>query len=155
MRAIPGSAIQINEPWLAYATIDRALLDAAWQLGAWDLERLERRACNEIGAPSAEALNCRQAFADYTEGCTARVRLVDEAPDRQELMQLGAARGYLRWTFRPMKGGLWRESATGDDTLGESGSRQLPCPVAVCSLKNGMRSRSVHRLGQVERNILP
>jgi hypothetical protein len=153
-RAVPGSAIQINEQWQAFESIDQALLDAAWQLGAWDLERLQRRSCNEIGASAHEALACRQAFGDYADDRSGQAQLVDEAPDRKGLMQLGAAKGYLRWTFRPVKGGLWREAASDDDTLEADGGRQLPCPITARPLKDAPVSRNVYRLGWLERVIL-
>jgi len=43
------------------------LLDAAWRSGAWEVERVEQRSCNVIGASAAEALACGQAFGDQGE----------------------------------------------------------------------------------------
>ncbi|MFX7052496.1 hypothetical protein ABTH91_20905, partial [Acinetobacter baumannii] len=37
-RSVPGSAIQLTHAWQSVEAVDEALLDAAWQLGAWDLE---------------------------------------------------------------------------------------------------------------------
>ncbi|MGD7283799.1 diguanylate cyclase, partial [Ralstonia pseudosolanacearum] len=128
-RPMPGSAIQLGKPWHSFETVDATLLDAAWQLGAWEVERIERRACNVIGASSSEALACRQAFGDYTDGASAGEHLVDGAPDRDALMQLAARKGYLRWLFRPVKGGLWHVLDEPDDTLETDGGRRPPCPV--------------------------
>ena len=58
-RPVPGSAIQFELPWQALESVDETLLDAAWRLGAWELERVERRGCNTIGASAGEALACR------------------------------------------------------------------------------------------------
>lgn len=102
------------------------LLDAAWQLGAWDVERIERRACNVIGASAAQALACRQAFGDYREDAARASRIFDDNIDRTRLMQLAAHRGYVRRLFRPVKGGLWQGLDEPDDTLDEDGGRTPP-----------------------------
>jgi hypothetical protein len=39
MASIPGFALQLNDRWLALEHLDDAMLQAAWQLGAWDLMR--------------------------------------------------------------------------------------------------------------------
>ncbi|MGF6962322.1 hypothetical protein QFZ97_008278 [Paraburkholderia youngii] len=53
-RPVPASAIQLDAPWHSFETVDTVLLDAAWQSGAWDVERVERRGCNVIGASAAD-----------------------------------------------------------------------------------------------------
>ncbi|MFM0016676.1 diguanylate cyclase [Paraburkholderia sediminicola] len=165
-RPVPGSAIQISEPWQNFETVERALLDAAWQLGAWDVERVERRPCNEIGASAGEALACRQAFGDYAgaqveQGLQrnadeerARQHLIDDAPDRDDLMRLAAREGYLRWLFRPVKGGVWRQMDDSDDTRELDGGRRLPCPVMPQPRRAGQRGRTLYRLGSVRRIIV-
>jgi hypothetical protein len=153
IRAVPGSALQLNDRWQAIETIDAAMLDAGWQLGAWDVEREERRACAWIGASEQEALACRQAFGEHPMAAEGP-QVVAEAPDRPDLMRLGAAVGYVRWTFRPARGGLWRETAD-DDTLAPDGSRQPPCPVAPQAPRGGRESHTRYRLGWVSRLWLP
>ncbi len=153
-RPVPGSAIQLGQPWHRFEAVDEALLDAAWQLGAWELERVERRGCNVVGASSGEALACRQAFGDYGDGTAEREALLDGAPDRTELMQMAANEGYLRWLFRPVKGGLWRTLDEPDDTLGADGGRRPPCPVLPMSRRTEARGRTVYRLGAVQRILL-
>ncbi|MGX6567045.1 diguanylate cyclase [Cupriavidus necator] len=150
-RPVPGSAIQLGEPWHSFETVDATLLDAAWQLGAWEVERIERRGCNMIGASASEALACRQAFGDYTDGEPAGEHLVDGAPDRDALMQLAARKGYLRWLFRPVKGGIWRALDEPDDTRHADGGRCPPCPVPPQPRRPGVGTRTVYRLGQVGR----
>ncbi|KND57729.1 hypothetical protein BSCH_00867 [Candidatus Paraburkholderia schumanniana] len=152
-RPVPASAIQFSEPWHTFEAVDAALLDAAWQLGAWEVERNERRACTVIGAPAGEALACRQAFGEYADDGPADRHLLDVAPDRLELMQLGASKGYLRWQFRPVKGGLWGELGEPDDTLETDRGRRPPCPVPPKPRRQGVPGRTVYRLGAV-RSIL-
>jgi hypothetical protein len=157
-RPVPGSALQLNDRWHVLEDIDRAMLDAGWRLGAWDVERDERRACNWAGASAREALECQQAFGDHPNRVVAQDLLLTEAPDREALMHFGAARGYVRWLFRPVRGGVWQAIAD-DDTLAPDGSRPPPCPVpplASAGLRPGRKAaRTVYRLGRIGRVILP
>ncbi len=106
------------------------LLDAAWQSGAWDVERVEQRGCNVIGASAAETLACRQAFGDYGKDMARDPLLLDDKTDRDGLMQLAARRGYVRWLFRPSRAACGRTPNEPDDTLDIDGGRQPPCPVS-------------------------
>lgn len=152
-RPVPGSAIQINAAWHRLEEVDLAMLDAAWQLGAWDMERLQRRACSSIGASAREALECRQAFGDNPFAAGDETHLLAEAPDRSDLMRLGAACGYVRWLFRPVRGGLWRDLAE-DDTLTAEGGRYPPCPIRPNLTPAGRNRRMVYRLGRVARIVV-
>lgn len=143
--AVPSSALQLNLRWLSLEHVEREVLDAAWQLGAWNLERDEKRACNTIGAPLSEAQACRQAFGDFPASPVSQA-LVAEAPDREALMHLAADVGYVSWQFRPVAGGVW-PAAEGDDTLETGGRRTPPCPVRPLAPKGGKASRTVYRLG--------
>lgn len=154
-RPVPGSAVQLDAPWHSFETVDAMLLDAAWQSGAWDVERVERRGCNVIGATATEALACRQAFGDYGEDVPCDPYLLDGASDRDGLMQLAARRGYVRWLFRPVRGGLWRTLDEPDDTLDADGGRRPPCPVSPRPRRPDGRGRTVYRLGAVHRILLP
>ncbi|KVG80189.1 diguanylate cyclase [Burkholderia ubonensis] len=154
-RPVPGSAIQIDAPWRSFETVDAMLLDAAWQSGAWEVERVERRGCNVICASAAEALACRQAFGDYGEHVARDLQLLIDETARDELMQLAARRGYVRWLFRPVKGGLWRTLDEPDDTLDADGGRRPPCPVPPEPRRPDGRGRTVYRLGRVHRILLP
>lgn len=157
-RSVPGSALQLNDRWQSVEEIDRAMLDAGWRLGAWDVERDERRACNHVGASAGEALECRQAFGDHPGEEAAEGLVLAEAPDRDALMRFGADKGYVRWLFRPVRGGVWRSIAD-DDTLAPDGGREPPCPVAPRTrqgLAPGRKTaRTVYRLGRISRIILP
>jgi hypothetical protein len=43
-------------------------MEAAWELGAWDVARAERPGCLRPGACSTEALACLQAFGSFPFG---------------------------------------------------------------------------------------
>lgn len=150
---VPGSALQVSDPWREMTSLDHAMLDAAWQFGAWDLVREEHRGCNTAGSSAREALACRQAFADDPFDPGSEAHLVAEAPDRLDLMELGAQVGYVRWQFRPVKHGLWREVA-GDDTLHDDGGRPPPCPVPAEPAVGTRVSRTRYRLGRSRRLVL-
>ena len=50
---IPSSALQVNDRWKSLVAVDKAAMDAAWKLGAWDVvaRRAARAAC--AAAPTA------------------------------------------------------------------------------------------------------
>ena len=150
---IPGSALQLSDVWLEIQHLDDAMLHAAWQFGAWDLVREERRGCNTAGASEQEALECRQAFAEHPFDGPADEFMLAEAPDREDLMHLGARVGYVRWLFRPVKSGLWRDTAS-DDTLSADGGREPPCPVAARPPIGHRLSRTRYHLGHSSRIVL-
>ena len=132
---VPGSALQLNPAWRALERLDEAMLEAAWRLGAWELEREERRACSTVGAPDRETLECRQAFGEPTFGDTPAI--VDEAPDRPDLLAAGVRLGYVRWQFRPVHHGLWGagtedETLTDDGGLGGRGASEM-CALDSCN----------------------
>ena len=65
---VPSSALQLNDRWDDLLAVDRAALEAAWELGAWDVARAERKGCMRPGAASTEALECLQAFGTFPFG---------------------------------------------------------------------------------------
>jgi len=153
LRTVPGSAVQINDPWQSVDAIDQAMLNAAWQLGAWDVERLAQPPWWRLGAPASETLACLRAFGEYPDDDGVGAVMVD-APDRGQLMQIAANKGYIRWMFRPRKGGLWEQVADEDSTLAEGSGRTLPCPVAPVPY-SGRGGRTIYRLGRANRLIMP
>lgn len=156
LHPVPGSALQLNERWESLASVETAMLDAAWALGAWDVERMEKRACNDIGASEREAMECRQAFGEHPLLDAEKI-WITEAPDRTELMQLGARVGYVRWQFRPVRGGVWRTLGTeriDDATLTAEGGREPPCPVVPQISRGGRATRTVYRLGRSRQLII-
>lgn len=146
MSPVPGSALQLNPLWDALEWLDRAMLDAAWRLGAWELDREERRGCRTAGASGREALECRQAFGAPLFGDDGDDFMLAEAPDRPQMLEMGERVGYVHWRFRPVRGGVWRDVAR-DDTLAGDGGRAPPCPVRAAAGAGAGRLR--YMLGRV------
>jgi hypothetical protein len=101
-KPIPSSALQVNGRWSDLAILDRAAMEAGWELGAWDVARAERAGCTRPGADSREALECLQAFGSFPYGFNEFPVVEVEAPDAAELVTLAARQGYLMWMFRPV-----------------------------------------------------
>ncbi|MEZ5652173.1 MAG: diguanylate cyclase [Burkholderiaceae bacterium] len=145
-RSVPGTAIQMNLRWSDPGSLEARLLDMAWRLGAWSVERIEQRGCNTIGASPRETLECRQAFGDYAPERSGDPEWL-EAPDRHDMLALGARIGFIRWLFRPVRHGLWGTVAD-DATLADDGGRDGVCPVRPVPLRRPWRrSRHVYRFG--------
>ena len=143
---VPSSALQLNDRWADLVAVDRAAMEAAWELGAWDVARAERPGCLRPGAPSGEALECMQAFGAFPFGVNGKQVVVADAPDADELMQLAADRGYLLWIFRPVSGGIWGEFAE-DVTLTAAGRRRPPCPHRPIPPTCDTKRKTVYRFG--------
>ncbi len=142
---VPSSALQLNERWRDLVAVDRAAMEAAWELGAWDVARAERPGCMRPGATSTEALECLQAFGSFPFGINGNQVVVSDAPDADDLVQLAAGRGYLMWLFRPVRGGIWAEYAE-DATLAPDGRRSPPCPHRPIP-PTGDKRKTVYRFG--------
>ena len=143
---LPSSALQLNHRWCDLIAVDRAAMEAAWELGAWDVARAERKGCMRPGAPSTEALECLQAFGAFPFGINGNQGVVADAPDADELLQLAASRGYLMWLFRPVSGGIWAEVAD-DATLTSQGRRPPPCPHRPIPPRCDGNRKTVYRFG--------
>jgi hypothetical protein len=144
---VPSSALQLNDRWRDLAAVDRAAMEAAWELGAWDVARAEHQACARPGAASTEELECLQAFGAFPFGTAgANPMVVADAPDADELLHLATERGYLMWLFRPIRGGLWAEYAD-DATLGSQGRRPPPCPHRPIPPRCDGNRKTVYRFG--------
>ena len=143
---IPSSALQINHRWSDLAIVDRAAMEAGWELGAWDVARAERPGCTRPGADSREALQCLQAFASFPFGLSDCHAVVAEAPDIDELIDLAARRGYSVWMFRPVHRSIWAEFAD-DATLCANGMRTPPCPIPPVPPAGRAPADVVYRFG--------
>lgn len=144
--SVPSSALQLNDRWRDLVAVDRATMEAAWELGAWDVARAERPGCLRPGASSTEALECLQAFGSFPFGINGHQVVVADAPDADELVQLAASRGYLMWLFRPVRGGIWAEYAD-DATLTTGGRRAPPCPHRPIPPRLDGKRKTVYRFG--------
>jgi hypothetical protein len=143
---IPSSALQLNDRWRSLLAVDRAAMDAAWELGAWDVARAERPGCGRPGARSTETLECLQAFGTLPFGINGNQVVVSDAPDAEDLVQLASRRGYLTWAFRPVKGGIWADYAD-DATLGPEGRRPGPCPHRPIPPTCDTKRQTIYRFG--------
>ena len=143
---VPSSALQLNERWRDLVAVDRAAMEAAWELGAWDVQRAERPGCMRPGADSSEALECLQAFGSFPFGLNGSNAVVADAPDADELVEVAARRGYLMWLFRPVCGGIWGDYAD-DATLVGDGRRKLPCPLIPIPPTCEGRRKTIYRFG--------
>ena len=143
---VPSSALQLNDRWRNLVAVDQAAMEAAWELGAWDVARAERKGCLRPGAPTMEALECLQAFGAFPYGINGNQVVVADAPDADELVQLAATRGYLMWLFRPVSGGIWAEVAD-DATLTSRGRRPPPCPHRPIPPRCDGNRKTVYRFG--------
>lgn len=143
---IPSSALQLNERWRDLIAVDAAAIEAGWEFGAWDLARAERPRCTRPGADATEALECLQAFGSPAAGPSGQQVVVADAPDADDLIALAARRGYLLWTFRPVRGGIWKAYAA-DATLEPDGRRSSPCPHRPIPPRCDARRKTVYRFG--------
>src|SRR5262249_26081597 len=143
---VPSSALQLNDRWDDLVALDRAAMEAAWELGAWDVSRAERPGCLRPGAYSSEAIECLQAFATFPFGAAGINAVVADAPDADELLQLAAKRGYLLWMFRPVRGGIWTDHAD-DATLNQDGRREPHCPLDPIPPRCDSKRKTVYRFG--------
>ena len=150
---VPSSALQLNEGWRDLLAVDRAAMEAAWELGAWDVQRAERPGCMRPGADSVEALECLQAFGSFPFGVNGNNAVVADAPDADDLVEVAARRGYLMWLFRPVCGGIWGDYAD-DATLVGEGRRKLPCPLDPIPPTCDGRRQTVYRFGVAATNPL-
>ncbi len=128
---IQSSILQVNAPWNRCEDLDNALLEAAWEMGAWNVERIQAAPHGRPGANQAETTAARNAFglADgFADGFAGhRSPYMAEAPDADDLVDAAARSGYVHWLFRPVMGGVW--PATLDDVTLESGGYRNPsCP---------------------------
>ena len=143
---VPSSALQINHRWSDLATLDRAAMEAGWELGAWDVARAERAACTRPGAQPSEALECLQAFGSFPHGVNKMQAVFTEAPDAEDLVNVAARQGYLMWMFRPVYRGIWAEF-TDDATLCADGKRNPPCPIEPVPPRGRGLNTTVYRFG--------
>lgn len=151
---IPSSSLQLNDRWRNLIAVDQAAMEAAWALGAWDVERAERPACFRAGAGPNEEFECMQAFGTYPCNIHGNQVAICDAPDVDDLLEVAAERGYLLWAFRPVRGGIWKDYAD-DVTLSEEGRRALPCPHAPVPPKCAGKGRTVYRFGISTERALP
>jgi hypothetical protein len=154
-QAVPSSALQLNERWDELTELENDVLDSAWELGSWDLARIEAPPFVRPGASEQESLECMGAFGTLPIAIDGQLPIVAEVPDSEDLIEAASRAGYVQWVFRPVRGGVWAEVAE-DVTLQDGGYRNPPCPVlATQSVAVPPRSRRRHvfQLGRCPRLV--
>jgi hypothetical protein len=153
-QAVPSSALQLNDRWDGLSQLENDVLDVAWELGSWDLARIEALPFVRPGASEQESLECMGAFGSLPLAIDGQPPIVAEVPDSDDLIEAASRTGYVQWLFRPVRGGVWADVAADDVTLQEGGYRNPPCPV-VASPTRFPRTRRprrvVYQLGRCPR----
>jgi hypothetical protein len=154
-QAVPSSALQLNERWDELNELENDVLDTAWELGSWDLARIEAPPFVRPGATEQESLECMGAFGTLPMSIDGQPPIVAEVPDSEDLIEAASRSGYVQWLFRPVRGGVWAEVAE-DVTLEDGGYRNPPCPIipsaAAFGRPRGTR-RHVYTLGRCSRLV--
>ena len=143
---VPSTALQVNERWSDLLDLDMAAMEAAWELGAWDVVRSERPGCLRAGARGAEAYDCLRAFGAPPVPYQGAEMVVCSAPDAEELIGVAGHAGYVHWQFRPVHGSVWTE-VSDDATLDANGKREPHCPLAPVRPRCDGARRTVYRFG--------
>jgi hypothetical protein len=126
-QAVPSSALQVNDRWDGLDQLESEVLDVAWELGSWDLARIEAPPFVRPGASAQESLECMGAFGAIPVALDGQPPVVADVPDVEELIEAASRAGYVNYIFRPVRGGVWADVAE-DDTLEAGGYRNPPCP---------------------------
>jgi hypothetical protein len=148
---VPSSALQINRRWDRVDDLDHETLETAWELGAWNLERLEARPFSRLGAPASETIDGMHAFGASPLSIDGDSPFVSDVPDGMELIDAAGRSGYVQWLFRPVRGGLWSEVAD-DITLQPGGYRNPPCPLLSAAVARRLTPRDCRWVYQLGRN---
>jgi hypothetical protein len=152
-QAVPSSALQVNDRWDRFDELENSVLDVAWELGSWDLARIEAPPFIRAGACQQESVECMGAFGANPIAIDGQAPVVAEVPDGPDLIEAAGRSGYLQWNFRPVHGGLWAEVAD-DLTLENGGYRNPPCPVLPIPTRSSRRRgprRVVYQFGRCQR----
>jgi hypothetical protein len=144
-QAVPSSALQVNDRWDGLSELENEVLDVAWELGSWDLARVEALPFVRPGASEQESLECMSAFGSHPMTIDGQPPIVAEVPDGEDLIAAAARTGYLQWVFRPVRGGVWAGVAD-DATLEAGGYRNPPCPILATPTSVGRRTRRPRRV---------
>ena len=84
---VPSSALQVNDRWDRHEDLEHAILEVAWELGAWDLARQEARPFIRPGGTARESFECMNAFGQPPVLIEGQPPVVAEVPDGDELIE--------------------------------------------------------------------
>ena len=143
-QSVPSSALQLTLRWDEFEALETDVLEASWELGAWDLRRTGPVPCEASAQRYAE---CLTSFGVSRQEINGDQVFVADVPDGPDLVDAATRSGYVRWQFRPTWCGLWKELAD-DVTLHAGGYRNPRCPVGARSLESSGASTVVFQLGK-------
>ena len=132
---VPSSFLQINQRWDDDSDLDYAVIEVAWELGAWNLTRLEARPFMRLGGSVSEVHQCEMAFGCPSILHDGSAPTVSEVPDADDLLEAAGRAGYRYWKFLPVRGGIW-EDCKEDLTLESGGYRNPSCPTMSVQMEN-------------------
>ncbi len=150
---VPSSALQVNSRWDRFDELEHEALETAWELGAWNLERVQARPFARVGAAPQETIEGMHAFGASPIAIEGDSPFVADVPDGDDLIATAARAGYLQWMFRPVRGGLWSE-VQDDITLEPGGYRNPPCPLLSKAPEQRMVPRDskwIYQMGRSNR----
>lgn len=148
-QSVPSSALQINIRWDQFEDLEADVLEASWELGAWDLRRIEAPGCGRSRSPARAYTEMQTTFGVSPQAIDGERVFVADVPDADELVGAAARAGYVHWEFRPTWCGLWKDLAA-DVTLEKGGYRNPLCPLAARVYEPGDARTIVFQLGAVE-----
>lgn len=144
-QSVPSSALQVNQRWDQFDDIEFDALETAWELGAWSLERIEAKPFSRPGADPHEAVLGMAAFGTSPVSIDGEPPFVADVPDADDLIEAAGRNGYVQWTFRPVRGGVWAD-VSDDVTLEAGGYRNPTCPLATKPVLDVSRLRQPRRV---------
>ena len=155
---VPSSCLQITQRWDRVTDLDCAVMEVAWELGAWNLRRTEARPFMRPGAPVAEVFECEMVFGRPEILHDGLPSAVSEVPDADDLVEAAGRMGYLFWKFHPVRGGIWNDAGE-DLTLERGGYRNPSCPADSVPVENPQTLRRprqiVYEFGKSETLEVP
>ena len=143
-QSVPSSALQINIRWDQFEDLEADVLEASWELGAW-----EAPGCGRSRSPARAYTEMQTTFGVSPQAIDGERVFVADVPDADELVGAAARAGYVHWEFRPTWCGLWKDLAA-DVTLEKGGYRNPLCPLAARVYEPGDARTIVFQLGAVE-----
>lgn len=144
-QSVPSSALQVNQRWDQFDDIEFDALETAWELGAWSLERLEAKPFSRPGADPHESVIGMAAFGASPISLDGGSPFVADVPDCDDLIDAAGRNGYVQWTFRPVRGGMWADVCD-DVTLEAGGYRNPTCPLVTEPVLDTSRLRQPRRV---------
>ena len=148
-QSVPSSALQINIRWDQFEDLEADVLEASWELGAWDLRRIEAPECARARSPARAYTEMQTSFGVSPQAIDGERVFVADVPDADELVEAAARAGYVHWEFRPTWCGLWKDLAA-DVTLEKGGYRNPRCPLRARPYESGDPGTIVFQLGRSE-----